>query len=124
MDYSSNLKTDLLSVVWLLNWSCCGTALHTEKMFEVLYFLPVLCIFDYHNTGQIVKAVDEHSPDHGHTAMTNWKLLFPKGRHLGAVAHSIRACPVTEGKQCSGNTLTAQLGYPILFISYSLSTSG
>lgn len=48
-------------------------------MFEVVYFLSVLCIFDYHNTGQIVKAVDEHSPDHGHTAMANWKLLFPKG---------------------------------------------
>lgn len=94
---------------------------------EVLCFSQVLCIFDYYSIGKIVNTVYKHSPDHGHTAMANWKLLFLKGDLWVLFTPPIITCFVTEGTRRSGNTLAAQLmilRYPVLFISYSLSTSG
>lgn len=125
MGQSSSLKSELLSVVWLFNWSCYGTTLHTEKCSKYSGFLQVLCMFDCHNTDNVLihYAANKHSPDGGRTAMDNLKLLSPKGRYLSAVAPLVGKCSMTEGTQCSGNMLTSQLGYLILFITYSVSTS-
>lgn len=79
-------------------------------------------MFDYCSTGKIVNGVNKHSPEHGRTSMASWKLHFLKGKHSGAVVPLIRAHLMAEGTQCSGSMLTVLLEYPVVFISYSLST--
>lgn len=75
------------------------------------------------STDRIVNTVDKHSPDHDHTAVASWKLPLPRRRGLDAVSPPVRAYD-RRSMPCSGNILTAQHGYPILLIRYSMSTSG